>query len=152
MQERAVRTNVTQDRALRELEPLAFSSIADYLFDEEGRLTLAPGAPPNAMAAVAHFKSRVTTDGQGCRIVESELTLWDKPSMLKLAGRRLGLFSDRAQSIGGDNQEIERMSDPESKQRLEIERMSDSELKQRLLELAAGPTPGSTCSGNAAVM
>ena len=64
MQERAVRTNVTQDRALRELEPLAFSSIADYLFDEEGRLTLAPGAPPNAMAAVAHFKSRVTTDGQ----------------------------------------------------------------------------------------
>ena len=85
----------------------------------------------NVSSAVVTASSRRDTDRP---VNEYKITLWDKPSMFKLAGRHLGLFSDRAQSIGGDNQEIERMSDPES--------------KQLLLELARGPAPTAPESDN----
>lgn len=93
------RIDISQDRVLREVEMLAFSDVTNYQCDERGNVTLAPGAPPGAMRAIASIKRRFTTIGQGDEppIVqcEVEIKLWDKPGIIKLAGRHVGLFPSR---------------------------------------------------------
>lgn len=100
---RSARTGITQDRVLRELEALAFSSVDHYRVSAAGEVTLASGAPAHAMQAVQSIKRRVTTRGTGARtetVREVEIRLWDKPGPLKLAGQHLGLFTDRIEHTG----------------------------------------------------
>jgi phage terminase small subunit len=97
-QARSQGTGLTQDRVLYELEHLAFSNIDHYLVNDHGRLTLREGAPAHALRAIARVRHRKTTKTVGDAVItdcETELVLWDKPTMLRLAGRHVGLFTDR---------------------------------------------------------
>ncbi len=92
---RVARTEITQDRVLRELALLAFSDLDHYLIDDNGRVELAEGAPEGAMRALSSIKFKVTTDDEGRTERTTEIKLWDKPGPLKLAGRHTGLFNER---------------------------------------------------------
>ena len=95
--EQAARNAITADRVLQELELLTFSDITHYTVEERGRVSLAPGAPANAMRAVRSVKHKVRHDKAGGVTYETELTLWDKVTPLRLAGRHVGLFPDRVE-------------------------------------------------------
>lgn len=117
----AIRTGITQDRVLYELEHLVFSNIKHYVIDGKDELQLAEGAPKHAMAAVASFRRKPGEYG-----TEIEIKLWDKPGTLKLAGRHVGLFPDRLEVTGKDGKPLM----PEASE------LSDAELKARLMDLA----------------
>jgi phage terminase small subunit len=87
-----VRAEITQARVLSEVALLAFSDVTHYQVDDFGNLTPAPGAPEGVMRAVSSIKRRTTTDSEGGVTREVEFRLWDKPGIVKLAGRHVGLF------------------------------------------------------------
>lgn len=125
----ATKSGVTKDRVLRELAAMAFSSIKDYVIDDAGNLSLAPGAPRNAMAAVASIKRKAWDDGEGGHTVEVEFKLWGKAEPLKLVGRHVDLkgVADRVEHTGKDGGPIE------------YEDLSPEERRTKLKEiLAAG--------------
>ena len=128
---RAERVRIDAERVLAALEELAFSNIAHYVIDPiAGTVRLRPGAPREAMRAVASIKHRVTPGANG-NIHELEVRLWDKPSMLRLAGRHVGVagFVERLELTGKDGNAIELQR--------RIDQMSDEELKARVAELIA---------------
>jgi phage terminase small subunit len=120
-QARAMRVGITQDRVLAELEELAFSSLDHYLVNEEGNVILAPNAPPRALRAVASIKRQmqetpgiVDKDGvvQILRGYEVEIKLWDKPSMLKLAGNHVGILREgQSNKRGAEDVPLDKLSD-----------------------------------------
>jgi phage terminase small subunit len=101
-EERAKRTGITADRVLAELELLAFSNHAHYGVDDLGNVELVDDAPEGANRAVSAIKHRIETRGDGLVTRTVEIKLWDKPGMLKLAGRHVGLFPDKLQLTGKD--------------------------------------------------
>ena len=132
---RAERVGLTQERVLLELEQLAHSDISHYVFDDEvGQLKLAEGAPANAMRAVSSVKYRTRTDEDGNVTRECEFKLWDKPGMVKLTGRHLGIkgFFEKVEVSGPDGGAIEVRA---------VQDMSSGERRKRILELAARRLP-----------
>jgi len=128
---RAERVRIDADRVLAELEELAFSNIAHYLIDPiAGTVRLRPDAPLEAMRAVASIKHRVIAGAKG-NVHEIEVGLWDKPGMLRLVGRHVGVagFVERLELTGKDGNPIELQR--------RIDQMSDEELKARVAELIA---------------
>lgn len=97
---RLERVHFTQDRVLEELSLLAFSDISQYTMDDEGNLAPAEGASAGVIRAVSSVKRKVRVDAEGNVEREAEFRLWDKPGMLKLAGRHVGLFPDRVEVVG----------------------------------------------------
>lgn len=98
----AAKAGITRERVLRETELLAHSCVDHYMLDDSGNLALAPGAPPDAMQAISSVKYKTTTVGTGdsARTERTcEFKLWDKPGMVKLAGRHVDVhgFWDKAQ-------------------------------------------------------
>jgi phage terminase small subunit len=95
---RAVRTGITQDRVLTELELLAFSDLTHFTVDDNGDVKLISDAPAGAMRALQSIKRRIMTKGSGFQkevTREVEIRLWDKPGMLKLAGQHVGLLVEK---------------------------------------------------------
>lgn len=96
--ERAKRTNVTQDRVVEELSVVSFSNIWDYEIDENGHVALSIGVRPEAIRAVASIKRKRRTiprkDDAPIVEIETEIRLWDKPGTLRLAGQHLGMYKD----------------------------------------------------------
>jgi phage terminase small subunit len=129
--ERAVRTGLTADRVLAELEALAFSNIAHYVVDiVNGKVDLADGAPRDAMRAVASITHKRIPIGEHDHIDEVTLKLWDKPGMLRLAGQHLGIegFRTRVELTGKNGKPIEI-------KQTEIDLMTDEQLRTRVLVL-----------------
>lgn len=105
LEERQKRTEITQDRVLKELSRIAFSNITDYVLTDEGQVQLAEAAHPEAMRAVSSIKRKTRTFGTGEQtqtVHEVELKLWDKPNPLKLAGRHVGLFPNEVKVDMGE--------------------------------------------------
>lgn len=109
--QRAARVGMTQDSVLHEMSLLSHARIDHYVVSDKGEVTLAPGAPEDAMAAVQAIKKRTTVkeDAEGNITItyDVELRLWDKPTPLKLMGRHVGLFPDRMEHTGKDGGPIE---------------------------------------------
>jgi len=129
---RAERVGIESDRVLEELKELAFSNIGQYEIDPNaGTVRLRPDAPPRAMRAIASITHRVIPAGPNGKIYEIEIRLWDKPSMLRLAGRHVGVkgFVHRLELTGENGSAIERQH--------RVDEMSDDELKARVAELMA---------------
>ncbi len=129
---RAEHLGITQDHVLQELEELAFSDISHYAIDPvAGTVRPTPDAPRRAMRAISSIKHRVIHSGKNSAIHEIEVRLWDKPSMLRLAGRHIGVrgFTDRLEITGNNGRPIE------LEQR--INEMSDEALRVRVAELMA---------------
>lgn len=108
---RLAAVNVSAETILAEMNALASSDVDHYVITDDGRVALAPGAPPNAMKAIQSIKrkTRIETRGKGEDAVEVrhydvELRLWDKPGSLKLMGKHAGVKAcyDRLEVSGPD--------------------------------------------------
>lgn len=97
MAERSRRTGVNQDRILMELAKIALLNPANVVnFDEA---TVREDALPEDLAAIASVKVKrfPTKDGEG---IEREIKFYDKTKALDLAGRHLGMFKDKIEVSG----------------------------------------------------
>lgn len=110
---RLSRVNMTADTVLEEMAALAVSSVEHYAIDDHGNVSLADGAPPNAMAAVKSIKKRVRHAKDGGVTYETELTLWDKPGTLKLMGKHAGVRAclDKVEVTGPNGGPIETVTE-----------------------------------------
>jgi phage terminase small subunit len=99
---RAAKTGITAERVLRELELLAFSNHAHFSVGDTGAVELVNDAPEEAHRSVSAIKHRIESRDDGLVTRTVEIKLWDKPGMLKLAGRHVGLFPDKLELSGKD--------------------------------------------------
>lgn len=91
-----IKAAITQARVLNEVALLAFSDVTHYQVDDFGNLSPAEGAPEGVMRAVSSIKRKTILDGKGAVVGrEVEFRLWDKPGIVKLAGRHVGLFPNK---------------------------------------------------------
>jgi len=109
--ERSAATGITQERVLRELAVLAFSDVTHYQVDENGRVTLAEGAPEGALRAISSIKHKTRSYGDGDDTTiehEVEVKLWDKTPNLKLAGRHVATpgFFEKLEVTGKDGKDL----------------------------------------------
>jgi len=110
---------------------LAFSRIDNYVIDPvTGLVAPRDGVSGDVMRAIATVKHRSIPTPEGT-IHEVEVRLWDKPSMLRLAGRHVGVkgFTNRLELTGDDGQAVGVVC--------RIDSMSDEELKARVETLIA---------------
>ena len=109
MQERSERTEVTQDRVLKELAMIAYSDIRNYI--EIEKLTGAMRA--KAFEEMPEGESRVLKSIKEDRVIKEDadgkkvtvydkvkFALWDKTKALELIGRHLGMFTDVKVDVG----------------------------------------------------
>lgn len=97
MDERAKRTEITQDRVLQELAKVGFANITDFVEIEAcGGLCVVKVKPTDQMpsdklGAIAGIK-------EGANGIEIKLN--DKGKALELIGRHLGMFKDKVEVSG----------------------------------------------------
>ena len=101
MAERQKRTEVTQDRVVKELARLAFANAADFVTVEKREVDAGDGAIITVDCATVKHTSELTVDQQAAiaGIKQSangvELKLCDKLKALELLGRHMGMFTDK---------------------------------------------------------
>ena len=118
LSERGKRTEITQDRILRELARIAFAdprSIAEW---GNGTMTLKDSSSLSDDDAVAVSEvSQTITDGKA----SIKAKMYDKQKALELLGRHFGMFVDRKEITGKDGGPVRIVS---------VEDMSDEELHE----------------------
>lgn len=98
MAERAARTEITQDRVLRELARIAFFD-PRRAFNDDGSLKPISEMDDDTAAAIASLDVAEIGGGEGGVI--HKLRLADKLRALELIGKHLGMFRDRLE-VSGD--------------------------------------------------
>lgn len=103
MQARQERTEITQDKVLEELAAIAFARATDYaeVKDDQVIIKDTSGLSENQIKAIAGIK-------QGKFGIEVKLS--DKEKALELLGRHLGMFKDRVE-VSGLEEEKTKLSD-----------------------------------------
>lgn len=107
MAERSRRTGVNADRVVMELAKIAFVNATD-VFDP-ATAKLIPGVNADDTAAIQSVKVKHTETANGSG-VEREIKLADKLKALELIGRHLGMFKDRVE-LSGLNDEKTKLDD-----------------------------------------
>lgn len=108
MAERQKRTEVTQDRVVKELARLAFANATDFVTVEKREIVMGDGSVVAVDGATVKHTSELTLDQQaaiagikqGANGVE--LKLCDKLKALELLGRHIGMFNDKLSLSGTD--------------------------------------------------
>lgn len=93
MAERSRRTGVNADRVVRELAKIAFINPTDLIDAETA--TIKPMAAVEDTAAIQSIKVKRFDDG-----IEREVKAADKLKALELLGRHIGMFKDRVEISG----------------------------------------------------
>lgn len=103
MQARQERTEITQDKVLEELAAIAFARATDYAEVEDNQVFIkdTAGLSENQIKAIAGIKQSK---------FGIELKLNDKEKALELLGRHLGMFKDRVE-VSGLEEEKTKLSD-----------------------------------------
>lgn len=103
MQDRQKRTEITQDRVLEELAAIAFAMPTDYAEVKDGKVILknTENLTEQQIRAIAGIK-----DGK----YGIEIKLNDKEKALELLGRHLGMFKDRVE-VSGLEDEKKKLAD-----------------------------------------
>lgn len=98
MDKRSERTEITQDRVLKEIARIAFLDIRQA-FNERGELLEIPDMPEDVARAIGGMDvSRYTEKGEdGGTETTKKIKLIDKKGALELLGRNLKLFTDQTQ-------------------------------------------------------
>jgi phage terminase small subunit len=91
MADRAQKIEVRAEDVLREIALLSHSNIEHYRIDDYGEVHLRPGAPPDAMKAVASLRKKILHTEAGT-LYETEIRLWNKPTSVRMAAEHLGLL------------------------------------------------------------
>ena len=91
MREREKRTEVTQDKVVKELAKIGFSNIADFATTDGQSVNIKPTdlIDKNKIGAISSIK-------QGQNGIE--IKLYDKIKSLELLGKHLGIFDDSKES------------------------------------------------------
>ncbi len=103
------KVGITRTKVLTELEALAHSRVDNYLIDAAGNVTVKEGVPDSAMGAIKSIERKEWSDGSGeGHNVEVKLTFWDKPGMLRLAGKYKSIrgFVDRVEHTGKNGKDL----------------------------------------------
>lgn len=99
---RSKRTEITQDRVLKELGKLGFGDIRD-IFAEDGSLKHPNSMDADAAARISSIEVVVRpvpgTQGQEVEHV-AKIKAWDKLGALTQIGRHLGMFKDKLETSG----------------------------------------------------
>lgn len=97
MQERQKRTEITQDRVLKELAAIAFAKATDYAEVKDGQVNIKDTAnlDEQQIRAIAGIK-------EGKFGIEVKLN--NKEQALELLGRHLGMFKDKLEVSGLDEE------------------------------------------------
>lgn len=92
MEERMIRTHVTQDRVLSEIAAIAFSNLEDFADWNAGTVTIrdSRAVPRSKKAAVQEIKETVTPAG-----TTVSLKLYNKQPSLDLLAKHLGMLNDK---------------------------------------------------------
>ena len=103
MQDRQKRTEITQDRVLEELAAIAFAMATDFAEIKDDRVIIkdTAGLTEQQIKAIAGIK-----EGK----FGIELKLNDKEKALELLGRHLGMFKDRVE-VSGLEEEKKKLGD-----------------------------------------
>lgn len=103
MQDRQKRTEITQDRVLEELAAIAFARATDFAEIKDDRVIIkdTAGLTEQQIKAIAGIK-----EGK----FGIELKLNDKEKALELLGRHLGMFKDRVE-VSGLEEEKKKLGD-----------------------------------------
>ena len=103
MEERQKRTEITQDRVLEELAAIAFARAADFAEVKDGFVIIkdTAGLSEQQIKAIAGIK-----EGK----FGIELKLNDKEKALELLGRHLGMFKDKVE-VSGLEEEKKKLGD-----------------------------------------
>ena len=118
IQQRAERTEITQDMVIKELAKIAFANIKDFVaveVVENGRIVkVKPTSQISAdkVGAIASIK-------QGANGIEVKLN--DKMKALELLGRHLGMFADKLELSGDVNNPFAGLSTDELKRLIDNE-------------------------------
>lgn len=114
MDERAQRTEITQDRVLQELAKLGFFDIRK-LFDDSGKPLDITGLDDETAACIAGLEVMDVYEGAGedkeFAGYVKKYKLSDKLKALELIGRHLGMFKDKLELSGGLNTEKTKLDD-----------------------------------------
>lgn len=108
MDERAERTEITQDRVLKELARIGFADIRDLFTWSEERAAYVPSGDltDDQSAAISSVKAETThytrEDGESETKIKLELKTYDKLGALEKIGKHLGMFVDRTLNFGFD--------------------------------------------------
>lgn len=112
MKNREKRTEITQDKVLRELAKIGFANMADYMkagADGDPYLDFSKLTPDQAAAlvevTVEDFKDGRGEDARDVRRVKFKLA--DKRAALVDIGKHLGMFKDRVEFTGKDGGPVE---------------------------------------------
>ena len=97
MQERQKRTEVTQDRVIEELAAIAFAKATDFAQIVNGKVVLTDTADLTESQIKAIAGIKMGKNG-------IELKLNDKEKALELLGRHLGMFKDKLEVSGLDEE------------------------------------------------
>ncbi|RUR38541.1 terminase small subunit [Vreelandella populi] len=109
MKDREKRTEITQDRVLKELARLGFADLRD-VFTETGHIKRpdewsdAMGAAVSSIEVIVRPSGEVDDEGRPEVEHVHKIRLWDKNSALEKIAKHLGMFTD--QGIGDRNRPI----------------------------------------------
>ena len=103
--ERSRRTDITSDKALREVAAIAFSDIGDILDFTNGTPRLKPASeiPRHARRAISSMKIKREVEGKGDHAQEVEVIefrFWNKNDALDKLMKHLGMFVDKHEVSG----------------------------------------------------
>lgn len=101
--ERSRRTGVNADRVIMELAKIAFVNSADVIDVETA--TVKEGAALDDTAAIQSVKVKKIDGG-----IEREIKLADKSKALELLGRHLGIFKDKIE-VSGLEEQMDKLDD-----------------------------------------
>lgn len=99
MQDRSERTEIDQDRVLREEACIAFSDIGEIF---NGETLIAPGdLPEQIRRAISAVEVIEAADKEGNLTTKYKYRFWDKGKALERVSRHLGMYTDNAKPNGG---------------------------------------------------
>nr|DAY06589.1 MAG TPA: Terminase small subunit [Caudoviricetes sp.] len=102
------RTEVTQERVVKELARIAFANIADYIHVETQTRTKDDGTEVTYQTVMFSETQELSADQRAALAVVKqsvngfELKLHDKIKALELLGRHIGMFNDKLSLSGTD--------------------------------------------------
>jgi len=99
MDKRSKRTEITQDRVLKELALIGFMDIRKA-FDAKGQLLSIPDMPEEVARAIGGIDHQVIGTGDDQIGLTSKIKIIDKKGSLELLGKHLKLFTDKTEVSG----------------------------------------------------
>ena len=96
-------------------------------------MTLAPGAPPDAMAAISSIRKKSRHYLDGSRSYEVLLTFWDKPGAVRMGCQHFGALIEKKEITGVNGAAIDVNLSYD-----ELRKLPPAELAKRHKEMLGG--------------